>query len=147
MTTEKTQALVKKTSIRLFNEHGTASISVNNIADKCGISRGNLHYHFKNKHEIIRSIYQDIVGEIESGWYGDEDQPTLKHMAEMYIRQLELNWRYRFFIREMVALVRIDSVLAEKVKEFRTKRLAAVVSFLRNLWKLRYWQSFQAAKA
>jgi len=133
MTSRKTQSRIKKTAVALFNRHGTGRVSTNSIADHCGISKGNLHYHFKNKQEIIRAIYADMTSEIESGWYGDEQQPTVTHMAEMFVRQLDLIWRYRFFYREMVALVHNDADLRLSVIAHRKKRIDAVIRFFEVL--------------
>lgn len=133
MTSRDTQNRIKQAAIRLFNELGTGKVSINAIAEKCNISKGNLNYHYKNKQEIIQAIYADIVSEIESGWYGDEKQPTVTHMAEMFVRQLDLIWRYRFFYREMVSLIHNDEILRETVKENRKKRIDAVIRFFEEL--------------
>lgn len=108
-------------------------MSTNTIAEHCEISKGNLHYHFKNKKEIIQAIYTDIAAEIECSWYGDEKQPTVTHMAEMFVRQLDLIWRYRFFYREMVSLIHDDPVLRMTVREKREKRIEEVIRFFEGL--------------
>ena len=45
-------------ALTLFNEGGTAVASTNHIAAACGISPGNLYYHFRNKEEIIRALFE-----------------------------------------------------------------------------------------
>ncbi len=74
-----------------------------------------------------------MVHEIETDWHGDEDKPNVKHMAEMFVRQLDLIWRFRFFYREMVSLVRLDPVLKKSISQFRVKRIEAVVGFFDSL--------------
>lgn len=133
MTSRDTQNRIKQAAILLFNQYGTSKISTNTIAEHCNISKGNLHYHFKNKQEIIQAIYADMVSEIEAGWYGDEKQPTVTHMAEMFVRQLDLIWRFRFFYREMVLLIHTDPVLRLTVREHREKRIDAVIQFFQSL--------------
>ncbi|MFQ5661491.1 MAG: TetR/AcrR family transcriptional regulator [Gammaproteobacteria bacterium] len=133
MTTRETQHRIKQAAIRLFNQYGTNKVSTNTIAEHCEISKGNLHYHFKNKKEIIQAIYTDIAAEIECSWYGDEKQPTVTHMAEMFVRQLDLIWRYRFFYREMVSLIHDDPVLRMTVREKREKRIEEVIRFFEGL--------------
>ncbi len=73
-----------------------------------------------------------MVSEIEAGWYGDEKQPTVTHMAEMFVRQLDLIWRLSFFFRVMVLFINTDSVLRLTVREHREKRIDAVIQFFQG---------------
>ena len=45
---------------------------------------------------------------MDSGWYRDHLAPTLEHMAAMFVRQLQLIRKYRFFYREIADLLRQD---------------------------------------
>jgi len=47
----------------MFNEHGVANVRLQQIADECGISVGNLAYHFKNKEAIVSYVYDEIFQE------------------------------------------------------------------------------------
>ena len=133
MTSKKTQESIKTKAISLFNEFGTGNISIGRIASEVGISRGNLQYHYADKRELIRAIYQDIAREVLSNWEGDDKQPTLKHMAEMFVRQLDYVWRYRFLFREMVSLIREDAELALQIRSSRARRIEAVIKFFKAL--------------
>jgi AcrR family transcriptional regulator len=129
MATRETQSRILDTAIALFNEHGCAAVSTNRIAETCGISKGNLHYHFKTKREIVLAIYRRVVAEMDSGWYQDHLQPTIRHMAEMFARQVLLIYDYRFFYREMPALLREDPVLMERHRRNRERRMRAIQDF------------------
>jgi len=133
MSTRNTQSRIKNTALDLFNVHGSANVSTNFIAEQSGLSRGNLHYHYRSKKELIQAIYDDMVAEVERGWYGDEEQPTVNHMAKMFARQIDLIWRYRFLYRETVSLIRDDPVLAERMQEARERRIDAIVIFFEEL--------------
>lgn len=137
MTSQKTQERIKAKAISLFNEFGTGNISIGRIASEVGISRGNLQYHYADKQELIRAIYQDIAREVLSNWEGDDRQPTVRHMAEMFVRQFDYVWRYRFMYREMVGLIRADAELALRVRDNRTRRIEAVIKFFKALVKNR----------
>jgi AcrR family transcriptional regulator len=129
MATRDTQTRIVDAALELFNEHGTAAISTNRIAEHCGISKGNLHYHFHNKREIIRFLFQRAVDEMDSGWYRDHLAATLDHMAEMFVRQLKLIRDYRFFYREMADLLRQDRVLRQRFAHNRERRLVEIERF------------------
>ncbi len=133
MATRKTQSRILDAAIALFNEHGIAAVSTNRIAGACGISKGNLHYHFKTKQEIVLVIFQRIVAEMDAGWYQDHLQPTIRHMAEMFARQVVLIYEYRFFYREMPALLRKDPLLMEKYRHNRQRRMLALEEFFLEL--------------
>jgi AcrR family transcriptional regulator len=133
MGSRHTQTRIVDAAVELFNEHGTAAVSLNRIAEHCLISKGNLHYHFHNKEEIIRCIFQRALDEMDGGWYRDHLAPTLEHMAEMFVRQLQLIDRYRFFYRELANLLRADRVLRAKYARNRERRLKAIEEFFRAL--------------
>ena len=45
---------ILETALELFNATNTQSATTNHIAKAAGISPGNLHYHYKNREEIVR---------------------------------------------------------------------------------------------
>jgi AcrR family transcriptional regulator len=129
MGTRDTQTRIVDAALELFNEHGTAAVSTNRVAEHCGISKGNLHYHFHNKQEIIRFLFQRVVDEMDAGWYRDHLDATLDHMAAMFVRQLQLIRDYRFFYREMADLLRQDRVLRRRYAHNRERRLIELERF------------------
>lgn len=131
MTTKHTQKLILDTAIDLFNCHGTAQISANRIADTCELSRGHLYYHFKRKEEIIHAIYGMIAAEMKHN--DDLKQPTVGHLLEMFDRYLGLVWRYRFFYREMTALLAMDPELQQSFSKNRRERTDVLVKFFEAL--------------
>lgn len=133
MGTRDTQTRIVDAALELFNQYGTAAISTNRIAEHCGISKGNLHYHFRTKQEIIRFLFQRAVDEMDAGWYRDHLAATLEHMAAMFVRQLQLIRDYRFFYREMAALLRRDRLLRRRFAHNRERRLAELEKFFRAL--------------
>ena len=133
MGTRETQNKILDTAITLFNAEGTAKVSSNRIAMSCSISKGNLHYHFKSKQEIILSIWHRIAKEIEHGWEDDTATPTITHMAELTQRQFRLIWRYRFFYRELTTLLEQDPELKYQFRRVRNKRIKVIEEFFQAL--------------
>jgi AcrR family transcriptional regulator len=130
MATRATQLRILLAAVALFNEHGTAAVSANRIAERCGISKGNLQYHFRTKREIIYAVFQQAIAEMDSDWYQDHLAPTLEHMAAMYVRQLQLILKYRFFYREMADLLRQDPRLRKRFAHNRDRRMSELEKFM-----------------
>jgi AcrR family transcriptional regulator len=141
MATRTTQLRIRQAALELFNEHGTAAVSANRVAEHCGISKGNLQYHYRNKREIIYSVFQQAIKEMDSSWYRDHLAPSLEHMAAMFVRQLQLILKYRFFYRELADLLRQDPRLRVCFARNRARRLGELELFMfalaeRGLMKL-----------
>lgn len=112
-----TKDKIIETAVALFNEQGTAAVSTNHIAAACNISPGNLYYHFRNKADIIRAIFQQMtqVGVDEYGAIITQYPPgTAESMEQTFLMIQQFNWRYRFFKRELTSLVMADPQLQEQ---------------------------------
>ena len=133
MGSRETQNKILDTAIVLFNSQGTSRVSCNRIAESCDISKGNLHYHFKSKEDIILAIWGRAALEIEEEWGEDADTPTIAHLAELTQRQFNLMWRYRFFYRELTILLERDSLLKYRFQQLRMKRVDSIRRFFRAL--------------
>ena len=113
----KTRDKIVDTAIQLFNEHGTKAISTNHIAAAAVISPGNLYYHFRNKEDIIRAIFEqmDAYGVEQYQIILNKYPPgTIEALERTFIMIQEYNWRYRFFKRELTALIMNDILLKER---------------------------------
>lgn len=130
MATRATQLRILQTALELFNEHGTAAVSSTRVAERSGISKGNLQYHFPNKRDIIDALFQQAIQEMDAGWYRDHLAPSLEHMAAMYVRQLQLILKYRFFYREMADLLRQDTQLRKRFADNRDRRMRELEKFM-----------------
>lgn len=107
-----TREKILATALRLFNQSGTAEASTNRIAAACGISPGNLYYHFENKSEIIRELFQQLYAIWDKGLPMPRDRaPTLEDLKIIVEANYQIIWQYRFAYRELVALLRQDPKL------------------------------------
>jgi AcrR family transcriptional regulator len=133
MASRATQLRILQAALELFNEYGTAAISASRISERCGISKGNLQYHFRNRQEIVRAVFEQIIAEMDAGWYQDHLASTLDHMAEMFVRQLRLIQKYRFFYREMAHLLGQDPLLRKRYADNKERRLREIELFMLEL--------------
>lgn len=95
----------------LFNENGTQSSTTNHIAKAMGISPGNLHYHYKNREEIVRLLYIKMRSETKLSV--EELPKSLAVLHEHEKLLIEIQWKYRFFFKEMLSLFSRDAELEE----------------------------------
>jgi len=102
---------ILETARELFNETGTQSSSTNHIAKAMGISPGNLHYHYKNREEIVRLLY--IKMRKETKLSVDELPKSIATLHEHEKILTEIQWKYRFFFKEMLSLFARDSELED----------------------------------
>jgi len=98
----RTRERILELSQRLFNEFGEPNVTTTVIADEMNISPGNLYYHFRNKDDIVNSIFDQFEGEIDRMLALPEDRRSNIEDVWLYLHLMfELVWRYRFFYRDL----------------------------------------------
>lgn len=125
----KTRDKIIETALQLFNEQGTKGVTTNHIAAAVGISPGNLYYHFRNKEDIIRAIFEqmDAYGLEQYQMILAKFQPgSLETMEQTFVMIQAYNWRYRFFKRELTALIMNDPLLKERFLKTHHTMLAVI---------------------
>jgi len=154
--TLQTRARVLQSALDLFNERGSAAVTTHHVAEKAGISPGNLYYHFKNKEEIIRELFHQIEVYDEKYW----SQKGPMNPEGSFLKFLDFFfgsvWKYRFFFKEFSQLINNDETLrqawqrafldllsvmrtaahfwieAKMMREFESEE--AVDAFIKNCW-------------
>jgi len=94
---------------KLFNEGNTQAVTTNHIAKAMGISPGNLHYHYKNREEIVRLLYKEMREKMTLSI--DKLPKTLAELNEHQKVLIGIQWEYRFFFREILFLFSRDEEL------------------------------------
>jgi len=113
-------------SIELFNEMGTHRVTTNHVIDKLGISPGTFYYHFKNKEEIIRRIFDRITAEF-GGLFAESKPETDVQESVSVIRSIyRLYYKYRFFYYDISMLLDRDEELAAKYRENYKLKIANI---------------------
>lgn len=125
----KTRDKIIETAVQLFNEQGTKGVTTNHIAAAVGISPGNLYYHFRNKEDIIRTIFEqmDAYGLEQYQMILDRFPPgSLETMEQTFVMIQAYNWRYRFFKRELTSLIMNDPLLKDRFLRTHSTMLAII---------------------
>jgi AcrR family transcriptional regulator len=129
-----TRQRVLAAALPLFNERGTAHVTTNHIAAAAGLSPGNLYYWFRNKQQVIRALVEQWMAEVDAHIAEAHDQPAHVHaLWDDLGRTADLERKYRFVRREMLALMFDDAELAAACRETYRRRLAAQVAYVGRL--------------
>jgi len=113
---------VLESALSLFNDQGTGAVSTNHIAEAAGISPGNLYYHFNNKEEIIRALFERLFAAWDEAFQLPADRaPSMTDLEAMIIANYQLIWEYRFAYREQAALLRNNPGLRERYLAVRRR--------------------------
>jgi AcrR family transcriptional regulator len=106
----------------LFNRQGTGAVSTNHIAEAAQISPGNLYYHYRNKEEIIRALFERLFALWDVTLTLPEDRyPTLDDLRRLVRANFEIMADYSFVYREIVALLRQDEALRKRYLAVRQR--------------------------
>jgi AcrR family transcriptional regulator len=120
-----TRERILQTALELFNQSGTAAASTNHIADALGMSPGNLYYHFRNKEEIIRALFEQQYDQWDAIYkLSGDSPPTLADLQGLVRATFAVGWRYRFIYRELIALLRRDDALQQRWVAVRARGFA-----------------------
>ena len=141
-----TKERIIETAIHLFNDQGTAVVSTNHIAEALSMSPGNLYYHFRNKEGIIRAVLERMIARWESLYAFPEKRALrLTDVQQIVTENFLLVWDYRFFYRELSALVQRDPVLKGRYQQIRRERLAKLEALFQRFLSMPSPRSPQAS--
>lgn len=132
----KTREKIIQASIELFNEQGERNVTTNHIAAHLGISPGNLYYHFRNKEDIILSIYEEYARNLLLDTF-PQVNPDMKPLDTIILYMdavFQALMKFRFFYANLPVLLAKNPLLHEKYVEVQhtiSKRLSEMLESLR----------------
>jgi AcrR family transcriptional regulator len=96
----RTRERIQSIALELFAEQGYEKTSLREIAERLGVTKAALYYHFKSKEDIVRSFVEDYRAELEQviAW-GASQPPTPETRAEILRR-------YTGIVGEQLAVIR-----------------------------------------
>ncbi|RVU38902.1 TetR/AcrR family transcriptional regulator [Hwanghaeella grinnelliae] len=96
----------------LFYEHGLRSVSVDMIAERAGVTKRTLYYHFDSKDDLIEAYLQardNPTIERYRTWLGAADRPMPDRIRHLFSCLAEYagqpNWRGCGFTRAAIELI------------------------------------------
>ena len=61
-----TRTRIQQVALELFAEQGYERTSLREIADRLGVTKAALYYHFKSKEDIVRSFTEDYFAQLDA---------------------------------------------------------------------------------
>ncbi|MEZ9821718.1 TetR/AcrR family transcriptional regulator [Shewanella sp. 10N.286.45.A1] len=121
----KTRDKIVQASLELFNQHGERTITTNHIAAHLNISPGNLYYHFRNKEDIIRSIFSLYEQHLESGFQPYVDKEVDVDLLVGYFDAMFYTlWQFRFMYANLADILSRDEALKNRYLQAQQDVLA-----------------------
>src|SRR6202042_2664085 len=86
-----TRARIQQVALELFAEQGYERTSLREIAERLGVTKAALYYHFKSKEDIVRSFTEDYFGRLDAliAW-GSEQPPGTRTATELLDRYITI---------------------------------------------------------
>src|SRR5207244_1572470 len=86
-------------AVEAIGQKGYVATSLQDIADRAGVSKGAVHYHFGTKEELIDAVLgycdQRLREEAERAWRGAGEAGSAGAPGDRIRRMLEAMWRAR----------------------------------------------------
>ncbi|MEV4075838.1 TetR/AcrR family transcriptional regulator [Nonomuraea fuscirosea] len=93
----------------LFVEQGVQNTSLRQISERLGITKPALYYHFASRDDLVRSIVQPLIEDIERFVRGREPAGDPRELLGDYF---DLMWRHRevivMMVRDLSTLSHLD---------------------------------------
>ncbi|CAM3403690.1 TetR/AcrR family transcriptional regulator [Corallococcus sp. ZKHCc1 1396] len=119
-------------------QDGAAGLSLRGVAQRAGVSLGNLQYYFPTKQDVVRALLaryleqalQRVHARVEGG--GSEPAQRLRHAVDAVLEDQDSPHACQF-LAELWALAARDAMVADALAVFYAGYRAAVVELLREL--------------
>src|SRR6202050_2049931 len=76
-----TRAQAQQVALELFAEQGYERTALREIAERLGVTKAALYYHFKSKEDIVRSFTEDYFARIDALIAWGREQPSSAETA------------------------------------------------------------------
>jgi len=120
-----TRHRIQMVAMELFAEQGYEKTSLREIADRLGVTKAALYYHFKTKEEIVVALFDDFFAAIDKIITWAREQPrtaeTRREIIHRYDEILAMGSVNMFkFMQESQHSMRDLSVGPQAFERFRT---------------------------
>jgi AcrR family transcriptional regulator len=129
-----TRSRAQQVALELFAEQGYEKTSLREIAERLGVTKAALYYHFKSKEDIVHSFTDDYFAEIDALVDWARDQPrteqTRHEVLDRYVGIVLSGYQvFRFLQQNQATMHSLGAGKEERFARFRG-RLEALIDVL-----------------
>ena len=127
-----TKQYILDKALILFNEKGFVNVRLQHIADSAFVSVGHLAYHFKNKEDIISSLYKRLNKKEELLLTEFRVLPLFEDIHFLLRNVFQLQQQDSFFYLDTLEVVRALPEIAEKHRQllgFQQQQILFMMEF------------------
>ncbi|MGW6283019.1 TetR/AcrR family transcriptional regulator [Kribbella sp. NPDC055071] len=118
--TGDTKARIQQVAIELFSERGLQQTSLRDIAERLGVTKPALYYHFASREDLLSSLVQPLIADFEA--YAAEQQAAAPvETRELLGSYFDLAYKHRVVIQLAIRDLSVmhELKLAERFIEWR----------------------------
>ncbi|MBO3752080.1 TetR/AcrR family transcriptional regulator [Streptosporangiaceae bacterium NEAU-GS5] len=126
-----TRTRIQEVALELFTEQGYEATSLREIAERLGVTKAALYYHFKTKDDIVTSLTDDRVAAIDKLIAWAKDQPRTQETRHEILRRYADDMTNGLHHQVMRFMERNQTALRGKEKiEGMRERMTALLDVL-----------------
>jgi AcrR family transcriptional regulator len=128
-----TRSRIQSVAVELFGEQGYEKTSLREIAERLGVTKAALYYHFKSKEDIVHSLLDDYLDQVDAliSW-GIRQDRTPRVRGELMRRYLDIvidgYEAYRMLHQNQAALGSMSSM--KQRGELLKERMRSLIDLL-----------------
>ncbi len=103
----KTKQKILQVAERLFSKQGFQGTSVAELAQEAGVNKALIYYYFKNKDDIIRSLFEQILTELAEH---ARQAPTAEAPAPTFREKMEAELKFMARRRKIIAVMLMEAL-------------------------------------
>ena len=144
---QKTRQHLLNAALEVFHKQGVTRATLQEIAQEAGVTRGALYWHFKNKEDLFKALFEQVfqdchlsldepLAEIDDAWAYLRQQ-----LIHVFNNLSEYEWHRKFFNVvnmkcEHTPHNQTITALAEKYHQFFLARISQIVHLCHKQGKL-----------
>ena len=123
-----TKARIQAVARELFAEQGVQQTSLRDIAHRLGITKPALYYHFTSREDLLRSIVQPLIDDVDD-FLADIEANAPRSPRDLLQGYFDITFRHRevtvMVVRDLSTLAHLD--LGSRMGHWRRRLIALLL--------------------